>query len=131
MANDLPRYYFDLKNSGDYKVKTGDELTFTYEVYDLNDERIYSFEETGEQKYRMDQQDIVEGLRVGLKLMGTGDRATFLFHSHSLYGYLGDRKKIGVNQPLIYKVQLNKIISKSMLRFYLVLSQLHPNMYEF
>ncbi|VAW22769.1 hypothetical protein MNBD_BACTEROID04-1927, partial [hydrothermal vent metagenome] len=38
---------------------------------------------------------------------------TFLFPSHKVFGYLGDQKKIGVNQPLIYKVQLNKINRKN------------------
>ena len=106
-------YYFDLNNNSDYQIVSGDELSFNYEVYNLNDELVYSFEEIGEQVYRMDQQEIVEGLRVGLKLMSVGDKVTFLFPSHRLYGYLGDQKKINVNQPLIYKVQLNKIIRKN------------------
>ena len=44
--------------------------------------------------------------------MSEGDFATFLFPSHKVYGYLGDQKKIGINQPLIFKVQLNKINRK-------------------
>ena len=106
-------YYFDLKNESNYKIQSGDELSFSYEVLNLNNERIYTKDDVGEQIYRMDQQEIVEGLRIGLKLMGVDDKATFLFPSHHLYGYLGDQNKIEVNQPLIYKVQLNKIISKN------------------
>ena len=106
-------YKFERKDSTLYLPKFGDELTFTYEVYDLNSNIIYSTKEIGEQLYVVDQQEIIEGLRNGLKLMGEGDIATFLFPSHKVFGYLGDQKKIDINQPLIYKVQLNKIKKKN------------------
>ena len=41
------------------------------------------------------------------------DEVTFLFPSHKVFGYLGDENKIGINQPLIYKVKLNKINKKN------------------
>jgi len=101
------------RDSVRYLPKFGDQITYTYEVYDLDYKVIYSSEEIGEQLYVVDQQEIVEGLRNGLKLMGEGDIFTFLFPSHKVFGYLGDQKKIAVNQPLIYKVQLNKIKKKN------------------
>ncbi|MFK5958406.1 MAG: gliding motility-associated peptidyl-prolyl isomerase GldI [Lutibacter sp.] len=100
-------------SSNKYMPKFGDELTYTYEVYDINNSIIYTSEEIGEQVYFVDQQEIVEGLRNGLKLMSEGDKFTFLFPSHKVFGYLGDQKKISINQPLIYKVQLNKIKKKN------------------
>ena len=106
-------YKFEQKDSTKYMPKFGDKLTYTYEVYDINNIIIYSTKEIGEQLYVVDQQEIVEGLRNGLKLMGEGDIVTFLFPSHKVFGYLGDQKKITVNQPLIYKVQLNKIKKKN------------------
>ena len=45
--------------------------------------------------------------------MNEGDEVTFLFPSHKLYGYIGDKNKIDINQPLIYKVQLIKINKKN------------------
>jgi gliding motility-associated peptidyl-prolyl isomerase len=81
-------------------------------VSDLNNVLIYSQETIGEKTYMVDQQDIIEGLRNGLKLMNEGDIVTFLFPSHKVYGYSGDENKIGINQPLIYKVKLNKINKK-------------------
>ena len=101
------------RDSVRYLPKFGDQITYNYEVYDLQSNVIYSFEEVGEQLYIVDQQEIVEGLRNGLKLMGEGDIFTFLFPSHKVFGYLGDEKKIEINQPLIYKVQLNKINKKN------------------
>lgn len=107
-------YTINEKGSNTIDVpKFGDELTYTYEVYDINNTIIYSFQEIGEKLYVVDQQEIIEGLRNGLKLMTEGDKFTFLFPSHKVFGYLGDQKRIAVNQPLIYKVQLNKIKKKN------------------
>ena len=106
-------YKYEQKNSSGYLPKFGDKLTYTYEVYDLDNSIIYNYNEIGEKQYFVDQQEIVEGLRNGLKLMGEGDIITFLFPSHKVFGYLGDQNKIAINQPLIYKVQLNKIEKKN------------------
>ena len=102
-------YAFNQKDTNAYLPKIGDKIFYTYEVYDINNAVIYTAEEIGEQTYIVDKQEIVEGLRNGLKLMGAGDEVTFLFPSHKVYGYSGDQNKIEINQPLIYKVQLIKI----------------------
>jgi FKBP-type peptidyl-prolyl cis-trans isomerase len=49
------------------------------------------------------------GLRDGIKLMKKGEKVTFLFPSHMAFGYHGDNKKIGTNEPLICTVTLNDI----------------------
>lgn len=106
-------YKYEQKNTAEYTPKLGDELNYTFDVSDLNNNSIYTSKEIGEQLYVVDQQEIIEGLRNGLKLMKEGDIVTFLFPSHKVFGYLGDQKKININQPLIYKVQLNKINKKN------------------
>ena len=106
-------YAFNQKKSNSYLPQIGDQVFYTFAVYDINNSLIYSAEEIGEQSYIVDKQEIIEGLRNGLKLMGTGDVATFLFPSHKVYGYIGDDNKIEINQPLIYKVQLFKIKRKN------------------
>ena len=45
----------------------------------------------------------------GLKLMKEEEEVVFLFPSFTAFGYTGNQEKIGINQPLIYKVKLNKI----------------------
>jgi len=105
-------YKYDLKSTNNKVPEFGDKLSYFYSVSDLNNVLIYSQESIGEKSYMVDQQDIIEGLRNGLKLMNEGDIVTFLFPSHKVYGYLGDENKIGINQPLIYKVKLNKINKK-------------------
>ncbi len=105
-------YKYVHKSANNYLPEFGDELTYSYEVSDLNNVLIYSRDAIGEKTYLVDQQDIIEGLRNGLKLMNEGDIITFLFPSHQVYGYLGDENKVGIKQPLIYKVKLNKINTK-------------------
>ncbi len=106
-------YKYNLKSSNSYFPEFGDKIVYSYEVFDLKNELIYSSVEIGERNYTVDQQEIIEGLRNGLKLMNEGDIVTFIFPSHKVYGYLGDENKVGINQPLIYKVQLNKINRKN------------------
>ena len=106
-------YTHTYKSTVIYFPKFGDKVEYTNEILDLNNTKIYSFEEIGKQSYAIDQQEIIEGLRDGLKIMNEGDEVTFLFPSHKLYGYIGDKNKIDINQPLIYKVQLIKIIKKN------------------
>ncbi|MDP3311801.1 gliding motility-associated peptidyl-prolyl isomerase GldI [Lutibacter sp.] len=106
-------YSFNAKSNQNYVPQKGDECIFTYEVLNIENEIIYSRDEIGEKSYFIDQQEIKDGLRNALKIMGEGDMATFLFPSHLMYGYTGDTNKIGINQPLIYKVQLIKINKKN------------------
>lgn len=89
----------------------GDEVVFSYEIKDLRDSIIYSKEELGDKNYLVDQEDLISGLQDGIKLMKEGETVTFLFPSYKAYGYAG-YEKINSNQPLIYTVNLKKIISK-------------------
>jgi len=106
-------YTYNVKSENSFNPQFGDQLVYKYEIFDLNGGIIYSADEIGEQTYFVDQQNIVEGLRNGLKIMNEGDVITFLFPSHKVFGYLGDENKIGTNQSLIYKVQLIKINKKN------------------
>ena len=64
--------------------------------------------------YRMEQQDIISGLREGFKLMSEGDVTTFIFPSHLCFGLRGDeQKKINPNTTLIYKVKIHSISKNS------------------
>ena len=106
-------YTFNQKNADSYLPKIGDQLIYTYAIYDIKNTLIYGAEEVGEQTYIVDKEEIMEGLRNGLRLMSAGDVVTFLFPSHKAYGFKGDNNKIEVNQPLIFKVKLIKIIKKN------------------
>ena len=87
----------------------GDIINYNYNVKSLNGNTIYSTEDIKTQTYAMDKEELFTGLREGLKLMKTGETATFLFPSQKAYGYYGDENKIGHNVPLICKVTVNSI----------------------
>ncbi len=86
----------------------GDEITYAYEIKDVNNVLLYSKEELGDRNYMVDREELISGLQDGLKLMKEGEQVQFLFPSHKAYGYSG-YKKIAGNQPLIYNVELKKI----------------------
>jgi gliding motility-associated peptidyl-prolyl isomerase len=87
--------------------KRGDVAYFDYEIKDILSKIIYSKEETKPQVYYVDKENIMMGLRDGIKLMKKGETVTFLFPSHMAFGYHGDNKKISTNEPLICTVTLN------------------------
>ena len=101
-------YYYDVKNEKDtLHPKKGDVATFDYEIKDISGNVIYSQLELKPQTYIVDKQNILMGLRHGIKLMRKAETVTFLFPSHMAYGYHGDNRRIGTNEPLICTVTLN------------------------
>jgi len=102
-------YIYESKNDQDtLRPKKGDVAYFNYEIKDLRGNIIYSELELKPQEYHVDkEQKIIIGLRHGIKLMHKKEKITFLFPSHVAYGYHGDEKRIGANQPIIYTVTLN------------------------
>lgn len=93
--------------------KKGDVAFFDYEIKDLKGNVIYSQVELRPQTYAVDKQNIMTGLREGIKLMHKNEKVIFLFPSHIAYGYHGDDKKIGTNQPLLCTVTLHNFISEA------------------
>jgi len=93
--------------------KKGDVAFFDYEIKDLKGKIIYSQVELRPQTYAVDKQNIMTGLREGIKLMHKKEKVIFLFPSHIAYGFHGDDKKIGTNQPLLCTVTLHNFISEA------------------
>ncbi|MCO6146612.1 gliding motility-associated peptidyl-prolyl isomerase GldI [Flavobacterium sp. NRK1] len=103
-------YHYEIENTQDtIKPKRGDVAFFNYEIKDIKGNLIYSEVELRPQVYYVDKQNIMMGLRDGIKLMNEGEKITFLFPSHMGYGYHGDNNRIGTNQPLICTVTLTDI----------------------
>lgn len=102
---------YDEKNLTDTQTpKKGDIAYFNLEIKDIEGNVIYSEAELGPQTYYVDKQDIMMGLRDGIKLMHKNETVTFLFPSHIAYGYHGDNKKIGTNESLICTVTLRNFV---------------------
>ena len=104
-------YYYETKNNNDVmSPKKGYIAYFDYEISDLNNNIIYSQLELRPQIYTVDKdQKIISGLRDGIKLMHKNEKITFLFPSHLAFGYHGDDRRIGINEPIICTVTLNDI----------------------
>ena len=100
-------YSYNVQNKIDtITPKKGDVAFFDYEIKNLKGNIIYSQLELSPQIYYVDKQNIMIGLRDGIKLMHKNEEVNFLFPSNMAYGYHGDEKKIGVNEPLICRVTL-------------------------
>ncbi|RZK08817.1 MAG: gliding motility-associated peptidyl-prolyl isomerase GldI [Flavobacterium sp.] len=100
-------YTYEVKNTTDtLRPKKGDVAFFDYNIKDLNGNVIYSEVELRPQSYLVDKQNILMGLRDGIKLMKKNEKVTFLFPSHLGFGYRGDNDRIGPNLPIVCTVTL-------------------------
>lgn len=89
--------------------QAGDTVIFEYEISDIFGKVIYSREQLGEFIYKVDKQDLMIGLRDGIKRLKVNEEAVFYFPSHLCFGYKGDDNKIGVNFPLKIEVFMKSI----------------------
>ena len=76
-------YYYDLKMDSDAPMpEPGDDVVFSYEIRNLDDEIIFSKDELGEVVYRVDKEELITGLQDGIKIMRRGEKVTFLLPQH-------------------------------------------------
>ncbi|MBW2961161.1 gliding motility-associated peptidyl-prolyl isomerase GldI [Mesonia aestuariivivens] len=109
-------YYYNQKSTQDsISPDYGDLVNFNYNISTLEGTSIYSTEEIGTREYKIDQENVFNGLRQGLKMMKEGETLTFLFPSHKAFGYYGDNEKIGRNVPIKSTITLNKITKEDKL----------------
>lgn len=110
-------HYVTEKSRDTLTPKKGDIAYFNYEVKDLNGNIIYTELELRPQTYHVDkEQKIMMGLRDGIKLMHKNETIIFLFPSHMAYGYHGDNRRIGHNEPLMCTVTLTNFEKESKLK---------------
>jgi len=103
-------YAYDVEMSTDsIRPTKGDEVVFAYDVKALDGQIIYTQQELGDKTYRVDQQDFMQGIQEGIKLMKVDEKVIFLLPSQKAYSYYGDENKIGTNMPLIVSVELKEI----------------------
>lgn len=110
-------YYYETENTNDTLTpKRGDVAFFDYEIADLKGNIIYSEVELKPQTYLVDKQNILMGLRDGIKLMNKNEKVSFLFPSHLGHGYRGDNDRIPRNLPLIVTVNLRDFKPEALAR---------------
>lgn len=89
--------------------KSGDMVIFNYQISDLQDQVIYSFEQISTQSNLLDKQDLLPVLRHAIKILKSKEVIKVLAPSELAYSYLGDSNKIAKNQPLIFTIELQSI----------------------
>ncbi len=105
-------YYYNTRDTTSIEMPDmGDIVKFTYDIKDLNGNLILSEKENGLQQYKVDQsnQDLISGVREGIKLMKEGETVTFLFPSYKAFGYYGIEEKLGTNIPVQSTITLHSI----------------------
>lgn len=90
-------------------AKVGNYINFTYQIYDVIGNVIYTYDEIGTQKIILGKADITRGLHSALQLIEPGQEAQVLLPSFLGYAGYGDNKKIEPNQPLIMDIKVNEI----------------------
>jgi len=108
-------YHYVKKDTISFRTpKIGDTVVFIYNIKHLDDTVILSEKEIGTQHYIVDKtnQDLISGIRDGIKLMKEGEVVTFLFPSYKAYGYYGIENKLGTNVPIKSTVTLLSISQK-------------------
>ena len=110
-------YYYNKRDTAQSKMpKIGDVVEFNYEIKDFSGQVILSEKENGIQQYKVDQtnQELISGVREGIKLMKVGEKVTFLLPSYQAFGYYGVEDILGSNMhvqstiTLLSIKQLNK-----------------------
>lgn len=86
-----------------------DIVTYTYKIFNLRGNLLYSSQAGGAEKLKIDRQDAVLGLHEALKLMGLGDSARFILPSHLAYGVAGDQNKVPPMTALVYELKVLNI----------------------
>ncbi len=103
-------YYYQQKNDATtYKPHTDDLVTLTYNIMGLNNDTIYSHKDIGIVTYKVDKQELFQGLRNSIKILKENETATFLYPSSLAFGYQGDNDRIGVNVPIKSTITLLKV----------------------
>ncbi len=102
-------FYSAINEESDYTPNPDDLVTLNYNLVSLENDTIYSLEEIGTIKYKVDKQELFPGLRNSVKLLKENETATFFFPSAMAYGYHGDNNKIGPNVALKSTISILKI----------------------
>lgn len=105
-------YYYHKRDTTQTEFpKMGDVVEFNYDVKDFAGNTILSEKENGLQHYKVDQtnQELISGVREGIKLMKEGEKVTFLFPSYQAYGYYGIEDKLGTNIPVQSTITLHSV----------------------
>ena len=103
-------YYEILEDSSDVGlIQTGDVVDFEYDIYLMNGTLIYSSDEDGNRRLKVDKEDAELGVHESLKLLGLGDKGRFILPSHLAFGVGGDQNRVPPKTALVYELKVINI----------------------
>lgn len=103
-------YYYDKELSDESPMPDADDLvSLNYNLVSFDNDTIYSKDEIGTIRFRVDKEEFFPGLRSSVKLLKAGETATFLYPSSLGYGYHGDGERVGTNVPLKSTISILEI----------------------
>lgn len=103
--------YVSKDSIGAAQPEVGDLVLFNFNIATINGKELVTQETLGNTVTQIDQsnQELISGIREGLKLMKEGETVTFLFPSYKAYGYYGYEDKVPSNTPVRSTVTLLEI----------------------
>lgn len=90
----------------------GDKIIYSYEIRDLENNLIYSFDQIGTKTLFLEKENEIRGIEYALKLMKENEEAVLLLPSFLAYAGNGDGKKIPSHFPIAVKLKTLKIIKQ-------------------
>lgn len=105
-------FWYAYKSKNDQVIETAqpeDLVTFSYEISNLDQQVLYSKNTLGVITYKVDKEELFQGLRSAIKLMKPDETIFCYFPSELAYGYTGDQDKITSNQPIACEITLHSI----------------------
>lgn len=99
-------YQIERDSSQMEDIVEGDLVTYSYAVFLLNGQAIYSSDQDGPGQLVLKKQDAIIGLHQALDRMTLGDTGRFIIPSHLAYGVAGDQERVPPLSALEYHLKI-------------------------
>lgn len=98
--------YYRYSGEGKDSIRTGDVVSFNFNVELLDGRQVYSSDSLGTRTVKVGQSEAESGLHEAFTYLSTGDKAKIIIPSHLAFGLTGDHHKIPSAATLVYDVEI-------------------------
>ena len=102
--------YFIYESIEGDKPIIGDVVWVNFSVSLLDNKVCYTSKRNEPESFMVEKSDIESGIHEGVQLMAEGEKAKLILPSHLAHGLIGDLDEIPPLEPVIYDIELVKII---------------------
>jgi FKBP-type peptidyl-prolyl cis-trans isomerase len=100
------RYQVLQANPKGRPIISTDIVTVHYKVNLLDGTECYSSKKKGPKTFKVDFDNIEDGIHEGIKLIREGEKAIFILPSHLAHGLTGDNDMIPPKSPVQYEIEV-------------------------